>query len=82
MACMAWNYRLNDSQLFKFKWIFLMPAITIILYFVLECGLYVCRMLNYALVVMLGAGAVYVSVAILVLAFVIVCFDFVSRTAD
>lgn len=82
MACMAWNYRLNDSQLFKFKWIFLMPAITIILYFVLECGLYVCRMLNYALVVMLGAGAVYVSVAILVLMFVIVCFDFVSRVAD
>ncbi len=82
MACMAWNYRLRDSQLFKFKWIFLIPAITIILYFVLECGLYVCRILNYALVVMLGAGAVYVSVSILVLIFVIVCFDFVSRTAD
>lgn len=82
MACMAWNYRLKDAQLFKFKWIFIMPAITLILYFVIECGLYACRMLNYALVVMLGAGAVYVSVSILVLIFVIVCFDFVSRTAD
>ena len=82
MACMAWNYRLKNAQLFKFKWIFLMPAITFILYFVLECGLYICRMLNYALVVMLGAGAVYVSLSLLVVIFIIVCFDFVSRTAD
>ena len=59
-----------------------MPAITFILYFVLECGLYICRMLNYALVVMLGAGAVYVSLSLLVVIFIIVCFDFVSRTAD
>ena len=82
MACMAWNYRLKNEQLFKFKWIFLMPAITLILFFVIECGLYICRMLNYALVIMLGNAAVYVSVALLVMIFVIVCFDFVSRTAD
>ena len=82
MACMAWNYRLKDAQLFKFKWIFIMPVITLILYFVLACGMYACKMLNYALVIMLGAGAVYVSVALLVLALLIVCFIFVSRTAD
>lgn len=82
MACMAWNYRLNDSQLFKFKWIFLMPAITVILYFVIECGLYICRMLNYALVVMLGGGAVFVSIPLLVVILLIVCINFVSRTAD
>ncbi|MBP3773049.1 MAG: hypothetical protein J6I53_10240 [Treponema sp.] len=82
MACMAWNYRLKDSQLFKFKWIFLMPAITLILYFVMEFGLYVCRILDYALVIMLGSGAVYVSVVILVVVLFIVCFDFVSRTAE
>lgn len=82
MACMAWNYRLNDSQLFKFKWIFLMPAITVILYFVIECGLYICRMLNYALVVMLGGGAVFVSIPLLVVILLIVCVNFVSRTAD
>lgn len=82
MACMAWNYRLKDEQLFKFKWIFLMPFITLILYFVTECGLYVYKMLDYALVIMLGAGAVYASVAILVIALLIVSFIFVSRTAD
>lgn len=82
MACMAWNYRLKDEQLFKFKWIFLMPAITLILYFVLECGLYIFKMLNYALVIMLEGYAVYVCVTILIILLLIVCFDFVSRTAD
>ena len=82
IACMAWNYRLNDAQLFKFKWIFLMPVLTVILYFTLEFGLYVCKMLDYALVIMLGSGAVYVSVALLVLILFIVSFIFVSRTAD
>ena len=82
MACMAWNYRLKNDQLFKFKWIFLMPPITFILYFALECGLYACRVLNYALVIMFGSGAVYVSVSVLVLILVAMCFNFVSRTAD
>ena len=82
MACMAWNYRLKDAQLFKFKWIFLMPPITMILYFVLECGLYAFRVFNYALVIMLGAGAIYASVSLLVLILFIVCFVFVSRTAE
>lgn len=82
MACMAWNYRLKDEQLFKFKWIFLMPLITFILYFAIECGLYLCKMIDYALVIMLGGGAVYVSVAILVILLFIVSFIFVSRTAD
>ena len=82
MACMAWNYRLKDSQLFKFKWIFLLPPLTLILYFALSCALFAYRLVTYALVIGLGAGAVYVSVALLVLALIIVCFIFVSRTAD
>lgn len=82
MACMAWNYRLNDEQLFKFKWIFLMPLITFILYFAIECGLYLCKMLDYALVIMLGRAAVYVSVVLLIVILFIVSFIFVSRTAE
>ena len=82
IACMAWNYRLKDGQLFKFKWIFLMPPLTVILYFALECGLYAFKVFVYALVTALGGGAVYMSVALLVLALFIVCFIFVSRTAD
>lgn len=82
MACMAWNYRLKEAQLFKFKWIFLMPVLTTISYFVLEFTLYIYKMLNYALVIMLGAGAVYVSIALLVLVLFIVCFIFVSRTVE
>jgi len=53
-----------------------------ILYFVLECGLYAFRVFNYALVIMLGAGAIYASVSLLVLILFIVCFVFVSRTAE
>ena len=79
---MAWNYRLKEAQLFKFKWIFLMPVLTTISYFVLEFTLYIYKMLNYALVIILGAGAVYVSIALLVLVLFIVCFIFVSRTVE
>ncbi|MBQ4378804.1 MAG: hypothetical protein II821_06375 [Treponema sp.] len=82
LACMAWNYRLKDEQLFKFKWIFLMPLLTFIQYFALECGLYVCKVLNYALVILLGSWAIIVSVSLLVLILIIVCFNFVSRKAD
>ena len=81
-ACIAWNYRLKSGQLFKFKWIFLMPPLTVIIYFLMECGLYASRVLNYALVIMLGAGAVYVSLILLVLILFIVCFIFVSRRAE
>lgn len=82
LACMAWNYRLKGAQLFKFKWIFILPVITVILHFMLEFGLYICRMLDFALVTMLGSGAVYASTALLVLILFIVCFNFVSRTAE
>lgn len=82
LACMAWNYRLKNEQLFKFKWIFLLPLITFIQYFALDCGLYVCKVLNYALVILFGSWAVVVSVTILVLLFIIVCFNFLTRTAD
>ncbi len=82
MACIAWNYRLEDSQLFKFKWIFLVPVITVILYFIMACGLYAFRVFSYALVIMLGSGAVIATELVLVLILIIVCFNFVSRTAD
>ncbi|WP_407428380.1 hypothetical protein [Treponema sp.] len=82
MACMAWNYRLKNSQLFKFKWIVVMPVLTILLYFILECSLYVFRMFSYALVIMLGGAAVFVTLALLILILFIVCMIFVSRTAE
>jgi len=82
LACMAWNYRLKTEQLFKFKWIFLLPLLTLIQYFALECGLYVCKLLDYALVIILGPMAIYVSCAVLVVLLIIVCFNFVSRQAD
>lgn len=82
MACMAWNYRLKDEQLFKFKWIFIIPFLTAILYFFFQFGLYAYRLLIYALVVMLQGGAVYATAGILVLALIIVSFIFVSRKAD
>ena len=55
---------------------------TLIQYFALECGLYVCKLLDYALVIILGPMAIYVSCAVLVVLLIIVCFIFVSRQAD
>lgn len=82
LACIAWNYRLESGQLFKFKWIFLMPPLTVLIYFVYEYGLYEFKLFNYALVIALGGAAVFVSAVTLIIALLIVCYIFVSRTAE
>lgn len=79
-ACLAWNYRL-DSPIFKFKWIFIMPFISVIIFALLELALYALRLLNFVLVSFTGNFAFVISAVILVILLFAACFVFVRKTA-
>lgn len=79
-ACLAWNYRL-DAQIFKFKWIFIMPFISVIIFALFELALYALRLLNFVLVSFTGNFAILISVAILVILLFAVCLAFVRKTS-
>ncbi len=82
LACIAWNYRLNSSQLFKFKWIFVMPFLTVALYFSMECLLYMIKLLDYIFIAIAGYYAIILAIIFEILVLGIVSFIFVTRTAD
>ncbi len=79
LACAAWNYRL-DAPIFKFKWIFAMPFISVIIFALLELTFYALKLLNFILVVFTGNFAVLISAAILVVLLFITAFSFISKT--
>lgn len=81
LACIAWNYR-TETTLFKFKWIFIMPFVTLVIFSVLELVLYGMKLLNFVLVSFTGNFALVASVSILAILFFAACFVFISRTSE
>lgn len=82
VADIAWNYRLKETQLFKFKWIFMTPFLTFIFYYAIECLIYTIKFLNYVLISVAGYMSIFILVGILIIALIIVSYIFVSRTDD
>ena len=81
LACIAWNYR-TETTLFKFKWIFIMPFVSLVIFIGLELVLYGMKLLNFVLVSFTGNFALVASVSILAILFVAACFVFISRTSE
>ncbi len=82
IADIAWNYRLMENQMFKFKWIFMMPFLTMIFYYLLECMIFVIKFLSYVLISTTGNLAIFFMLGILIIALISVSYIFVSRTAN
>ncbi|MBQ0052731.1 MAG: hypothetical protein KBT11_11820 [Treponema sp.] len=82
LACIAWNYRMRGTMLFKFKWIFTMPIISSFLYFGLEFLFYTIKLLNFVFVSVAGSGALIISILVLVALLVVTSLIFVSRTGE
>lgn len=82
ISCIAWNYRLPGEFLFKFKWVFLMPVISILMYFVIECLSYIVKLLNFMLVSFAGSGALLISIGILVILMIATSYIFVTRVEE
>lgn len=80
LACFAWNCRL-EAPIFKFKWIFIIPFISAVIFAVLELILYMLKLLNFVLAVFTGNFALIISFAILTVLLFLVCLIFVNKTA-
>lgn len=79
LATVAWNYRLNSSQLFKFKWVVVLPFLTAVFYFLFECIAFLYKILNYVFVASAGFSAIVLTIFVDVVLLAIVSFMFLSR---
>lgn len=55
IAIFAWNYRLASGAVFKFKWIFILPMLNVVFYFICRAIEYIVHMINFVFIVMVGA---------------------------
>lgn len=78
-ACFAWNYRVQEQQVFKFTWSFVLPLCTVILYPLLEMLLYVEDLMCYALSALLGQASIAVAIGIYALLLVLAATYFMAR---
>lgn len=79
LACIAWSYRIEESQIFKFKWIFILPFVSLVLYFFLELLKYVLKILNYVFIVFFDYAAIGISAAFMIFVLLIVSILFVAK---
>ena len=82
-ASFAWNYRITDvKEAFRFRWIFMFPLITIMLYVALDIFDYLFTLFNYLMVGLCG-GFAFVALCIFYTVLVIVVsIVFLSRRAN
>lgn len=80
LASYAWNNRISENTLFKFKWIFTFPLFTVLFYFLYQLLMWVFKLQNYAaLAIVGGKAALGLSAAFYVLIFIIATVVFLSR---
>lgn len=81
-ATFAWNYRLSHTQLFKFRWIFVLPFASWLLYLIIEILLFVADLLCYAFIGVIGNALLPVAITVCVVLLFAVSALFLSRTAQ
>jgi hypothetical protein len=81
-ASFAWNYRVGEHDVFKFKWLFLFPVFTAVVYLMLDCCQYLFTLLNYVFVGTCGPFALIVAFVVYVLVFFFVSLHFMARRSS
>src|SRR5574344_377697 len=81
-AAFAWNYRVGERDLFRFKWLFLFPVFSAVVYVVIDCRKYLLTLLNYAFVGTCGQYALLVAFVAYVLLFFFVTMIFMARRSS
>lgn len=81
-AAFAWNYRVGERDLFRFKWLFLFPVFSAVVYVVIDCCKYLLTLLNYAFVGTCGQYALLVAFVAYVLLFFFVTMIFMARRSS
>ncbi|MGN0729423.1 hypothetical protein [Treponema sp.] len=81
-ACIGWNYRIeNPGEMFRFKWLLLVPLFGFVMLVASNAVLYFFNMLSYVLVGGLGAGAVFAAAVFYTAVFLAASILFLSRKA-
>ena len=79
-ASIAWNYRIDDpKEIFKFRWILLIPALGTITLFIFSAFRYLFTMANYVLIGTCGSGALVAAFAMYITLLFGTALLFVSR---
>jgi membrane-bound metal-dependent hydrolase YbcI (DUF457 family) len=81
-AVLGWKYRITSSQMFKFKWLFVVPVFSALIYIFLEFMFYFEGLLSYLLISLIGFAALPVMCTILLLTFAVVTIRFVALRGE
>jgi len=79
LSCIALNYKIGETQIFKFKYIFLLPVATLVLYFIIELVRYIMHVLNYVFVACAGYYAIFMALFIEILLLIFFSTVFVLK---
>lgn len=80
LASYAWNNRITKNTLFKFKWIFTFPLLTLLFYFLYQLLLWVFKLQNYAALAIAGdKAALFLCATFYIFIFIIATVVFLSR---
>ena len=83
VASVAWNYRLGEGLIFKFKWIFFLPVLNIVFYFIVLFIEYLIKILNFVFIAMAGTRmALLAGICVYVFLLALVSVVFLSRKND
>ena len=83
VATIAWNYRLAPGVLFKFKWVFILPVLNVVFYFVERLIEYSIKVLNLVFIAMAGTRlALLAGIVVYIFLLAAVSVAFLSRKND
>ena len=82
-ASIAWNYRLSAGAIFKFKWIFILPVLNLVFYFLERLIEYLIKVLNLVFIAMAGTElALLAGICVYVALLIAVSVVFLARKND
>ncbi|MEE3410796.1 MAG: hypothetical protein VZQ47_09095 [Treponema sp.] len=82
-ASVAWNYRLSAGAIFKFKWIFILPVLNLVFYFLERLIEYLIKVLNLVFIAMAGTElALLAGICVYVALLIAVSVVFLARKND
>lgn len=82
MAIFAWNFRIGNEQLFKFKWIVLIPVCTFVLDIFIQITLSVFMLFDFFNIAIFNSAALLVSVFVGILILFVLSVCFVCKKSD
>ncbi len=81
-ASFAWNYRLAPNQLFKFKWILVLPFASFLLYLIIETLLFMANLACYALIAVTGQWTLIIAICVCLILLFFCSALFLARTTE